>query len=113
MRKSDEILKKRNLIWDFASALGFYAIPIVARALSSFLTIPVYTRFLTPADYGTLELLDLTSYLFAALIGTNFGHSIFYYHSAAQTAEERARSAQHSTAEAVLTETAVLDFLHT
>ena len=35
------------------------------------------------------------------------------YLQSAQTAEERARSAQHSTAEAVLTETAVLDFLHT
>lgn len=34
------------------------------------------------------------------------------YLQATQTAEERARSARHSTAQAVLTETAVLDFLH-
>ncbi len=34
------------------------------------------------------------------------------YLQATQTAEERARSERHSTAHAVLTETAVLDFLH-
>ncbi len=34
------------------------------------------------------------------------------YLQATQTAEERARSSRHSTAQAVLTETAVLDFLH-
>jgi 2-polyprenyl-6-methoxyphenol hydroxylase-like FAD-dependent oxidoreductase len=34
------------------------------------------------------------------------------YLQATQTAEERARSERHSTAQAVLTETAVLDFLH-
>jgi 2-polyprenyl-6-methoxyphenol hydroxylase-like FAD-dependent oxidoreductase len=34
------------------------------------------------------------------------------YLQARQTEEERARSARHSTAQAVLTETAVLDFLH-
>jgi 2-polyprenyl-6-methoxyphenol hydroxylase-like FAD-dependent oxidoreductase len=34
------------------------------------------------------------------------------YLQATQTAEERARSKRHSIPEAVLTETAVLDFLH-
>jgi len=83
---------KKSLAWDFASGLAFYAIPVVVRAASSFLTIPIYTRYLTPSDYGTLELLDLTSFLFAVLIGTNFGQAVFYYYAAAQTDAERGRA---------------------
>jgi O-antigen/teichoic acid export membrane protein len=84
--------QRKSLAWDFASGLAFYAIPVLVRAAASFLTIPIYTRYLTPADYGILELLDLTSFLFAVLIGTNFGHSVFYYYSAAETPADRGRT---------------------
>ena len=84
--------EKRSLFVDFASGIAFYSIPVLTRAAASFLTIPIYTRFLTPSDYGTLELLDLTSFLFAVLIGTNFGHSVFYYYSAAKTDSDRGRA---------------------
>lgn len=85
-------MTRKALVWDFASGLAFYAIPVAVRAMASFLTIPIYTRYLTPADYGILELLDLTSFLFSVLIGTNFGQSVFYYYSAAGTDAERGRT---------------------
>jgi len=84
--------RKQSLFLDFASGIAFYSIPMIVRALMSFLTIPVYTRFLTPADYGTLELLDLTSFLVGVLIGTNFGQAIFYYYAAGTTDAERGRA---------------------
>src|SRR5579872_1170140 len=84
--------KKKSLVIDFAGGIAFYSLPVIVRALASFLTVPVYTRFLTPADYGTLELLDLTSSLFGVLIGTNLGHAVFYYYAAAKNETERDRA---------------------
>jgi O-antigen/teichoic acid export membrane protein len=84
--------ERRTLFLDFASGIGFYSLPMLFRAAAGFLTIPVYTRFLTPADYGTLELLDLTSFLVSVLIGTNFGQAVFYYYAAGKTEAERGRA---------------------
>lgn len=36
-----------------------YGVGNIASKVIGFLMIPVYTRFLTPADYGTIELIDL------------------------------------------------------
>jgi len=80
----------------FITGMGFYAIPFFARALSNFIVIPIYTHYLTPADYGVLELLDLTSFLVAILIGTNFGQALFYYYAAAETPEQRGESVSTS-----------------
>lgn len=46
-----------------------------------FLLIPLYTHYLTPADYGTLELLDLTSYVVGMLAAMGISNSLirFYY----------------------------------
>jgi O-antigen/teichoic acid export membrane protein len=81
--------KNQTAVLGFAAGIAFYSIPFLARALSNFVVIPIYTRYLTPADYGVLELLDLTSFLVATLIGTNFGQSLFYYYAAAQNPQER------------------------
>jgi len=83
---------RRTLFLDFASGIAYYSIPIMVRALANFLTIPVYTRFLTPADYGTLELLDLTSFLVSVLVGTNLGQAVFYYYAAGKTEDECGRA---------------------
>src|SRR5438876_10203653 len=56
-----DILKKigtNTLIYSLGGILG--------RAIG-FVMIPVYTRYLTPADYGIIELLDLTTYLIGTI----------------------------------------------
>lgn len=47
-----------------------------------FIMIPVYTRYLLPADYGLLELLDLTLNVAGMLVGFRIGAAIirYYYH---------------------------------
>jgi O-antigen/teichoic acid export membrane protein len=49
--------------------------------LVSFLMLPVYTRYLTPADYGILQILDLTVEIAAILVsaGATTGTLRFYY----------------------------------
>src|SRR5215469_5178971 len=52
-------LTKHGAIYSAGGALG--------KAVGFFM-IPFYTRFLSPADYGTLELLDLSVMLFGLVV---------------------------------------------
>ncbi len=63
---------KHSLIYGAGTVLG---------KIIGFLMIPVYTRFLSPADYGIIELLDLTVYILGTLIGYSITSAIvrFYY----------------------------------
>jgi O-antigen/teichoic acid export membrane protein len=69
--------------------MGTYSIAIMGSRMASFLMLPVYTRFLTTADYGVLELLELTTFVVIALVGMRIGDALFYYYSAASTAESK------------------------
>ncbi|MCK5127025.1 MAG: oligosaccharide flippase family protein [candidate division Zixibacteria bacterium] len=53
---------------------------ILAKGIAFFM-IPFYTRFLSTEQYGTLELLDLTSYVVAMILATGVGEAVyrFYY----------------------------------
>jgi O-antigen/teichoic acid export membrane protein len=53
---------------------------ILSRAIG-FLLIPLYTHYLTPSDYGTLELLDLTSYIIGLFLAMGIAQAVvrFYY----------------------------------
>ena len=68
-----------------------YSIPIVLGKLGSFFMLPLYTRYLSPANYGVLELLDLTSFVLSSLVGVKLVDALFCYYSEAPTAEERHR----------------------
>jgi len=71
---------------------GIYSIAVTASRMAGFVLLPVYTRYLSPADYGVLELLELTSYIFSTLIGMRIGDALFYYYSEAATQEARERA---------------------
>jgi O-antigen/teichoic acid export membrane protein len=61
-------------------SLIYGAADLLNRSIG-FLLIPLYTHYLTPADYGTLELLDLTSYVIGMLSAMGITNSVmrFYY----------------------------------
>jgi O-antigen/teichoic acid export membrane protein len=65
-------ITKHSLIYGLSS--------ILSRSIG-FLLIPLYTHYLTPADYGTLELLDLTSYIVGMLAAMGISNSVmrFYF----------------------------------
>jgi O-antigen/teichoic acid export membrane protein len=59
-----------------------YGISEFLRKGIGFIMIPIYTRYLTPADYGLLELLDLTLNVIAILVGLGIGSALIrYYHN--------------------------------
>jgi O-antigen/teichoic acid export membrane protein len=68
-----------------------YAIAVVFSRMLSILLLPVYTRYLTPADYGVLELLDLTTAAVSILIGVHISDAFLFFYSAAETQENRDR----------------------
>ncbi|WP_083330800.1 lipopolysaccharide biosynthesis protein [Halofilum ochraceum] len=63
---------------------------VMVSKLIGFLLIPIYTHHLTPADYGTLELVALTTDVMALIIGGRLVAAMFrFYHAAADAAERR------------------------
>ena len=58
-----------------------YGIANLLDRIISFIMIPVYTRFLTPSDYGILELLYITSSVLSIFIGVGIESAVgrFYF----------------------------------
>lgn len=73
-----------------------YTVSILATRAASFLLLPLYTRYLTPADYGVLQLLEMTVDIAAILLtaGMTAGLQVFYF----KAPEGRDRNAVVSTA---------------
>jgi O-antigen/teichoic acid export membrane protein len=65
----------------FVSHAATYAIANIARRVVGFAMLPIYTRFLTPADYGVIGLLTFGLSLFETLFGARLGSALpkFYF----------------------------------
>ncbi|MEZ4526369.1 MAG: oligosaccharide flippase family protein [Desulfobacterales bacterium] len=60
---------------------SIYGISNLLQKGIGFVMIPVYTHYLTPSDYGILELMDLTINIIAMVMGMRLGSAIVrYYH---------------------------------
>jgi len=62
------------------SRVGIYGAGRLIRGLSSFLMLPIYTRFLSPADYGTIELLNMAIDFAAMLFGARITVGMFRFY---------------------------------
>ena len=62
-----------------------YGIGRALRSIASFVMLPIYTRYLTPTDYGLIALLNVVLDLTALLIGSRLAVGVFKYYSDAQT----------------------------
>jgi O-antigen/teichoic acid export membrane protein len=58
-----------------------YAVGVFLNRAVSFIMLPIYTRFLSPVDYGTIELLTMTVDIFGmfASVGLTTAVVRFYY----------------------------------
>jgi O-antigen/teichoic acid export membrane protein len=78
-----------------------YAAGVVLNRAVSLIMLPIYTRYLTPADYGVLQLVEMSLDLIAILFGSHLGAGIFRLYQKTDVPEERA--AVVSTAFVVVT----------
>jgi len=58
-----------------------YGVGVVASKMVSFIMLPVYTRFLTTADYGVLELLGTTIDIIGMIGGIGLAAGVFKYYA--------------------------------
>ena len=72
---------ERGSFRNLAKNTALYGIVMVLSRAVSFIMLPVYTRFLTPADYGVLQLLDMTVDIAAILLvaGMSAGMQRFWF----------------------------------
>lgn len=68
----------------FVSHAATYAIGNIARRFVGFAMLPIYTRFLTPADYGVIGLLTFALALIEPILGARLGWAVpkFYFDAA-------------------------------
>jgi O-antigen/teichoic acid export membrane protein len=66
-----------------------YFIGNVLNRLGAFLLLPLYTHYLTPSEYGTLELVLVSVALVKVLMGMNMSHATLRFYFEYPTKEER------------------------
>lgn len=73
---------------------SIYGLANILDRLVSFVMIPVYTRYLTPADYGILELIYMTTSIIAMVIGLRIEAAVsrFYFDYEDQKSRNKAIS---------------------
>ncbi len=73
----------KNSVSKIVQHSSIYAIGTISRQIVSFLMLPIYTRYLTPADYGVVGLLMFTLALIEPFLGARLGDAIpkFYFDS--------------------------------
>ena len=64
-----------------AKHIAIYSVGTIIRQLASFIMLPIYTSYLSPADYGVVGLLVVMVSLFELLLGARFAAWVpkFYY----------------------------------
>ena len=68
-----------------------YGLGIVLSRAVSFIMLPIYTRYLTPSDYGVMELISMTLDVISMIAGAQLAVGIFrYYHKAQHVVEKNA-----------------------
>jgi len=66
-----------------------YGIGTVLNRIVGFLLIPVYTHYLTTTDYGTIELIELTTYITGMFLAAGISYSVLRFYYDADTVEEK------------------------
>jgi O-antigen/teichoic acid export membrane protein len=67
-----------------------YGVGALAGKAVAFLMLPLYTRYLTTSDYGTLQLIDMTMEVVSIVAGSRLSAGIFHYYHKAETEIGRA-----------------------
>jgi len=65
-----------SVVGRLARGSAVYAVANFGIKAISFLLLPVYTRFLTPGDYGTVSLAEITAAALVALFGLELGSGL-------------------------------------
>ena len=68
---------------------AIYAVGTILRRITGLVMLPIYTRYLTPADYGVVELLSMAIELMGILVGLRISSAVFRYYILAESEAEK------------------------
>lgn len=77
--------KQRSMVGD----AKVYMLAEILRNSVSLIMLPIYTRYLTPEDYGTVELLNLVIDFATIIFGARATEAIFRFYCTSNTEEEK------------------------
>jgi O-antigen/teichoic acid export membrane protein len=79
----------REEILNLSKHTLIYGVGIVIGKAVSFIMLPIYTRCLTPVDYGILELLEMTIDVIAMIAGIGLAAGVFKFYSEYENPEDK------------------------
>ena len=85
-------LKFRQIAWRLSAHSSIYTIGFIGIRFGSLLLIPLYWRFLDPADYGVLAAAAVVTNFLAVFLGLGISESITRFYRAWPVSERRART---------------------
>ena len=68
---------------------SIYAIGTILRRITALVMLPIYTRYLTPADYGVVELLGMAIEIAGILVGLRIAQAMFRFYILAEDQAEK------------------------
>jgi O-antigen/teichoic acid export membrane protein len=71
------------------SHTSIYMFGDILRRVVSLIMLPIYTRYLTPADYGVVELLSMLLDFASIIFGARVGQAVFRYYCTAESEHDR------------------------
>ena len=80
---------RKNTLKSTAKQTAIYTVGTIIRRIASFVMLPIYTRYLTPADYGTVELLLMAATIAFVLLGLRISQSLLRYYIMADGLEQK------------------------
>ena len=93
----------RALIGSGLGQAAIYATALVLSKVVSLAMLPVFTFFLTPEEYGRLDILQTLANLLSLIIGFGLADTLFRFTGAAKTIEEKKEAAAGVLGLAVIT----------
>ena len=66
-----------------------YGLGMLMSKAVAFVMLPIYTRYLTPADYGVMELIEMTLDVIAIAAGARVAVGVFRYYHKVDTREQK------------------------
>jgi len=66
-----------------------YGVGMLLGKIVSFIMLPIYTRYLTPADYGVLELLTITTDVISIIVGIGLAATVMRFYAKYDSQEEK------------------------
>lgn len=79
------------MLRDIVKHASIYGIAVVVSRMTSILLLPVYTRYLSPGEYGITAILDLLASVIGIVITSGMGSAVNRYHFSTEDEEERDR----------------------